>query len=898
MKSPFAIFRKHQKTLVVVLIGLAMFAFIFLDQLVQSGDSIGGLPVILGAVLGAGILWIVGAQAGKPKEYAMTGAVAGAALGLVLLFAGDSGAVVKTDAGDLNARKLQDLVNRRRTANGFIQSVFQQAWANQPFASLMDPQVEPFLFNFGRPEEEDVVLGYLLNREARSLGLAVTDEAISDYLRQVATVPIMTPQNEFKQVVNLTKSDHRAILRNMRLSESELYNILREQLQARLAVQLLLPRDLRTPEQYWQYYRKVHVQQELDATAVPVDAFVDKSDPVDDATLRAFFEEHKMLFPNERAEGSPGFRQPHRVSVGYVQADYLTIEEELTREYDDDPKKAAQLEEEIEAYYELNKDRLYRKEPPKQEETSPQDRDANDKATDDAPAADPPASPDQPESKEPQTETPEGAAPETDAPADSAPSNDSPKSDESADDCDADPQDETPAPADPSADDKDSPAAPAPDAPKSDAPTADPPSADAPTTDAPADDAPTADAPAPADATDAPADAAPTQAQPADDQPIEYQELDDLLRMEIRGELLKQRTLGLMQQRIQDVQAEMRRLGLKLTLPENNEEHLTVEQATQQLRDYARKLGLGRRNEQTGQLEDSYVVTGLMSAEELHDSTEHPIGRAVEPASSQTRSPETVVQRLFRTRGEQTYLPDEAIEPQADDSSSFGDEPLTGTRYAYWKVNDAPSHVPSFEDPGIRDQVLTTWQLHQARERAKERATALKAKVEQALAQGQTMTEALASETVTGKPGDLQLTVLPTNRFSWLRLSSAAQFDTRQFQTPQLSSVDFIPKAGEEFMKAVFEELDNGEVGVAVNDDKSVYYVVQVKDRVPSGAGGEASLRQEFMEVFPIPSVQRPYVTLAQMGQRQTSYNWVVEFEKKYNVRWLRPANQYEDQYE
>src|SRR5690606_27091572 len=89
----------------------------------------------------------------------------------------------------------------------------------------------------------------------------------------------------------------------------------------------------------------------------------------------------------------------------------------------------------------------------------------------------------------------------------------------------------------------------------------------------------------------------------------EYYELDDLRRMEIRGRLLTEKTLARMRAKIEQVQSEMRNLGLKLSLPEDSEERITPEQAENQLREYARSLGLGRRNEETGKLEDAYVVT-------------------------------------------------------------------------------------------------------------------------------------------------------------------------------------------------------------------------------------------------------------------------------------------------
>ena len=51
MRSPFAIFRKHAKVLTVVLTGLAMFAFVVMDQL-DSNPQL--FPIIMsGLLLGA-----------------------------------------------------------------------------------------------------------------------------------------------------------------------------------------------------------------------------------------------------------------------------------------------------------------------------------------------------------------------------------------------------------------------------------------------------------------------------------------------------------------------------------------------------------------------------------------------------------------------------------------------------------------------------------------------------------------------------------------------------------------------------------------------------------------------------------------------------------------------------
>ena len=134
MKSPFAIFRKHQRVLMVVLIGLAMFAFIFLDTISNMDSSAALLPILF-VMLGAGVFWILGAQTGKANTYAATGALLGAAIGLLLprLTAPADAVVFVPAAGasveNLSARELHNLTQRRITANNFIQTAYQKGFS-------------------------------------------------------------------------------------------------------------------------------------------------------------------------------------------------------------------------------------------------------------------------------------------------------------------------------------------------------------------------------------------------------------------------------------------------------------------------------------------------------------------------------------------------------------------------------------------------------------------------------------------------------------------------------------------------------------------------------------------------------------------------------------------------
>ena len=78
MASPFNIFRRNQRIMMVMLTGLSMFAFLFLDvSTMKSGGVSKSLTVALFAgICGLG-LWYVGSRRGQGGEWALWGAVLG-----------------------------------------------------------------------------------------------------------------------------------------------------------------------------------------------------------------------------------------------------------------------------------------------------------------------------------------------------------------------------------------------------------------------------------------------------------------------------------------------------------------------------------------------------------------------------------------------------------------------------------------------------------------------------------------------------------------------------------------------------------------------------------------------------------------------------------------------------
>jgi hypothetical protein len=154
------------------------------------------------------------------------------------------------------------------------------------------------------------------------------------------------------------------------------------------------------------------------------------------------------------------------------------------------------------------------------------------------------------------------------------------------------------------------------------------------------------------------------------------------------------------------------------------------------------------------------------------------------------------------------------------------------------------------------------------------------------------MQQALAGQTITGVEDGLELTVRNTRPFTWLRQSTApepGQLGGTRFEG--LSEIDGVENAGTEFMDTVFNELDEGDVGVVPNSDKSVYYVVKVSNRSSSSETGRKILYDELLRA-PFFEGRSPYPELLGIQQQQMGMAWVQRLAEKYDVQWNRPPDE------
>jgi len=143
---------------------------------------------------------------------------------------------------------------------------------------------------------------------------------------------------------------------------------------------------------------------------------------------------------------------------------------------------------------------------------------------------------------------------------------------------------------------------------------------------------------------------------------------------------------------------------------------------------------------------------------------------------------------------------------------------FSGRRFLVRKLQDLPPRVPGLDE--IRPEVVLAWKTEQAREPA---AKAAKAYAEKVKADG----GKIQGEVVEGHP------VITTDPVT--RLQPGAPLPGQFFETgpPTPTQIPQIVSPGDEFRDAYFG-LHEGEVAVAPNEPKTVYYVLTLNRRMPA----------------------------------------------------------------
>ncbi len=345
-------FRRNLKPIMAALTLMAMITFVFDDSMRAGNTTL--IPFLLAILFGGGA-FVWGTRKGKQNEYLAMGALFGAVLGLIVIVFGDRDPGTQPSIAGLTPRDISNLKSRRETANRIVGLIYRKShpipeqflkagpFGQQFYQMQMQRALEQIQFNFGNDDfEKDVIFGDLLRREAGRLGINVNDDAVSDYIKMVSDQKLST-------------QDFREVKQELHVGDHFIYDVLREEIAARMAAEMTFPRAVATPQQRWAAFRKVNVKNSIEATTIPVEAFVKSVDDPTDSDLRSFFKDHADKFPTTK--GDPGFRQPTRTKLAYLEADYETIEAKVTPPTD----------EEVAEYYEKNKEFFIDRTPPKTE---------------------------------------------------------------------------------------------------------------------------------------------------------------------------------------------------------------------------------------------------------------------------------------------------------------------------------------------------------------------------------------------------------------------------------------------------------------------------------------------------------------------------------------------------
>jgi hypothetical protein len=192
-------------------------------------------------------------------------------------------------------------------------------------------------------DEEDVVRTMLLAKEAQANGVVVSNSAINQFLGEW-TNNMVRPE-QFDAMIARRRGGPMAV------SQADVFEALRSVLAAGRMERLFLTGFAGDPPALrWEYFRRLEQGATVEVVPVPVESLTEGVTLPSEATLRNFFDQYKNDLPVARI-ATPGFKEPHRVSAEYLVAKREVIEAEVRKDV---------TEEQVEKFYEANKERLYR----------------------------------------------------------------------------------------------------------------------------------------------------------------------------------------------------------------------------------------------------------------------------------------------------------------------------------------------------------------------------------------------------------------------------------------------------------------------------------------------------------------------------------------------------------
>lgn len=913
MSSPFEVFRRHQ-IMTVILIGLAMLAFVIFGAIPDPREIPPALWILAFAAIIGGVMWVLGLKEKKQNEWGITGALAGMAIAAAFSYANRPATAVEIAGGGLTEEQIQQKQYELGMANAFLERVF----AASSEGRMQMPNT--YLVDLGRsrvvPNPQRFAIQWeLLGREADRLGIDVSNEAVNTYLEDMTSGRVR--RNHIKQARE-----------QLNISEPQIYRILRDSISRRTVMFQLFSSFELPPQQYFDFYERLNDARDLQVITLPVEEFAKSVEEPNDQELMALFNLYRGNRPNFTADGRfvgglPGFYQENRVKLAYVEFPFEEIKETIAKPTDEeiqaeyDARYKRQLENPFDNAPELpSPDGSQATPPADDQKPEMKEEDTAKPAESEAPAAAKPSeeSAEKPAAPKAEGEKPAEPAGEEPKPAAEKPTEEKPeenssepaagdgketsavmrssklvpvaffqdepeKAGEEKPATDEKPateekpaSEEKPAPKEEAS--KEEPAKPA-DKPKEETPKPEPakeemkkePAAE------PAGDSKPAAEDKPADeakpeANAKPADSKPEDAKPAGDETVmelktdgepakkseEPPKLEDV-REEIINDLIEAKAMNKQQELVQSAMSKMLSLESQRALGDLEDSGLTLPQIAEKLKAWAEENG------------GVYGETPLMSYEELSESDDYPIGKAFSG-------------REGTVAGVAIQTPDGAV-LNAREAIDFE----TRSGFAWWVVDSLAPHVPqSLDEAGVREEVVEAAKMQKALPKAEERANELASKIREA--GDEDLSKMFGETTLTGAEGADYITVKSTGPITWMsqdRLQTNPMMGSQATLTDLRAKLGLEQPVGNDFMKLAFRSLGEGEVGVATNVDKSAVLVV----RVVPGDTAEDGPAEEFLKA-PLfqPSFISPYPGLA--GQERQTYqpDALADLERKYGVEF------------
>ncbi|NLF06887.1 MAG: hypothetical protein GX594_02775 [Pirellulaceae bacterium] len=742
--------------------------------------------------------------------------------------------------GSLNERELSMLRERHNKVMMALSNILQNMGVPQQ-------QSQAFLeYNFGGASDEDLANSWLLARRAEELGMIVDKDTINEYLKRLT-------ENQF------TAAQFDQAFKNAGINARIFFDLMHDELLALKLRESFRPSlQSLTPAQRWDYYCRIFKRASIEAVPVPVADYIDRIEDPGDAVLREFHAKYHDKLPAPYSP-EPGFKEPQRAAIEYFKAG---MEQFASPE-------AVSVEEVME-HYEKNKERYNQVFPPLTAEEAaaqpeqkpdgdaqakPDDHAAQAEAVDPKPAETPPPV---------EEKTPEPSPPEVEKNVEPVEPNVAPMEKSEGSEETAQPQSSAgggqptfvlAAFQQPEPDEQ-----PSPEAPRDSAADAKQPEPAEPT-EKPAEptEKPAEPVEKPVEPTEKPAEPTEKQAEPTEkpaepvEKPVEPTEKPAEPAADQPGQP-DQPTAGDTEPPIRGTTEQLKQLirrEIAMTKIEKIFERLSREIG--RYRDLKSDYDFSTPAQREGKLPPqrpdyeklaqenglTFGETGLLDEWHTGDTE---IGAVL--GQSNRGAPYLIFHAMGKLRPE------------------IGSDTLRENIYLFWKTDESKEDVPKFDDAGVRERVLREWKMIEARKLALEEAKIL---ADQARETGKPLAEVFA-DLSKWRP------IAPPS-FSWMTLGSVAM---SYFPQPEISAVEGVQYAGDEFMRTVFS-LKPGEIGSAMNAPQTIAYVIRVKEFAPD--------YEELWDRFKTTDF-RLYASIAQQDMGRMVRAWLADVQNQSNFQW------------